>query len=337
MPFTWVASFCLAIAHLPFRLRRSSPSKNLSSSRHTSAPPVNPRQLRADQPDERVTDVDRHDPLAPRAAHAVDEQRLHVVLQIAPAIVDRQQRLRRPHRRRVVRLHRAAGAEEERDVDRQPQRLPVELDVAHRVDVGRDQLQLLGAVEQQRARPARALDVARRQLEHVPVLGRDRRAAQLAVLQRRLALDRRALGEPHQPACGTGHAISICSRPGLTTSVPSASIRSTSGAARMIASSTALVSVSAEDGQPLHAPSSRRCTTPSSHAEQLDAAAVRDQVRAHLVERAQHALARSAPGAARAAAAGARRGRPRPGSSPPRRSATGPRRTCRAAPARARS
>ena len=37
-------------------------------------------------------------------------------------------------------------------------------------------------------------------LHPVPVVRRDRRATQLAVLERRLALDRRALGEAHQPA-----------------------------------------------------------------------------------------------------------------------------------------
>ena len=99
-----------------------------------------------------------------------------------------------------------------------------------------------------------------------------------------------------------------------------------------------LVSVSAEDGQPLHAPSSRSRTTPSSTPSSSTPPPCATQVRPHLVQRAAHPLARPAPDAARAGAAGARRARPRPARvARARRSATAPRRTCPAAPARARS
>ena len=58
----------------------------------------------------------------------------------------------------------------------------------------------------------------------------------------------------------------------------------------MIASSTAVVSVSADDGTAV----ARALQAQPHHAvvdaEQLDAAAVRDQVRAHLVQRARHPL-----------------------------------------------
>ena len=68
--------------------------------------------------------------------------------------------------------------------------------------------------------------------------------------------------------------------------MPSASTATTSGAATRMASSMALFTVSAEDGQPSQLPSSRRCTTPrASTPTSVDAAGVRAEVGAHPVER----------------------------------------------------
>ena len=65
----------------------------------------------------------------------------------------------------------------------------------------------------------------------------------------------------------------------------SASIRSTSGAALWIASSIAGFSVIADDGQPLQLPWSCSRTTPSSTPSSSHVAAVRVEVRAHLLQR----------------------------------------------------
>jgi hypothetical protein len=96
--------------------------------------------------------------------------------------------------------------EEEGHVHRQPQVRPhhvVELEVLEAQPPVPDQPVVARAgtalVEQDRAGAAGAQQLARAQVEQVPVLGLDRRAAQLAALERRLALGRRLAGQPAQP------------------------------------------------------------------------------------------------------------------------------------------
>ena len=89
-------------------------------------------------------------------------------------------------------------------------------------------------------------------------------------------------------ACGSNRPI--CSSAGSSLTIPSASTATTSGAATRMASSMALFTVMADDGQPSQLPSSRRCTTPSaSTPESGHATRVRAEVRADLVERPLHA------------------------------------------------
>ena len=130
--------------------------------------------MRADQPDERVADVDRHDPLprAPRtrltssastsSSSSTPGRRPSAATPSAPSGSGSTPSSSRRRGRRT-RCRPAAAAPPSRA---RPRR---------RGDVGGDQLHPVRALEQQPARPARALDVARGQLEHVPVLGRDRR------------------------------------------------------------------------------------------------------------------------------------------------------------------
>src|SRR5439155_12609612 len=126
------------------------------------------------------------------------------------------------------------------------------------------------AVEQQRARPAGALQVAGGELEQVAVVGLDRRPAQLAVLELGDPLRRAALDDLEQPrhqltmGSGTGQVRSIATSAGAASGSSSATISSMSGAARWIASSTACRSVTVDDGHPLQEPFSRSRTTPAS-------------------------------------------------------------------------
>jgi hypothetical protein len=95
--------------------------------------------------------------------------------------------------------------EEERHVHRQPQLRPqrvVELEVVDAQPPVADQpvMPCAGslAVEEDAARPAGAQQLAVAQVEQVAVLVRDRLAAQLAALERRLAVGGRALRESPQ-------------------------------------------------------------------------------------------------------------------------------------------
>src|SRR4051794_40442370 len=251
---------------------------------------------RADQPDERVAVVDRDEEVLPGAARAIDQQRLDVRhervqhgvarLELLPRL-EGQQRLRRAHRTRVEGADavRRGVVEEERHVDGQPQLLPqqvVEREAVEPQPALRHQPVVPGAgrlaVEQQRARPAGAAQLAVAQVEQVPVLGRDRRTAEVAVLE--LGVGRRGGrsrlgGQPLEPRSGErsrhqtagqgpgATRISICSSPDGA-GASSSSMRSTSGAALSTAASMADFSVSAEDGQPLQLPCSRTRATPSS-------------------------------------------------------------------------
>jgi hypothetical protein len=132
--------------------------------------------------------------------------------------------------------------EEERHVDRQPQLRPervVEREIVDPQPPVADQPVVAGArlaaVEQDRARAAGTQQLAVAQVEQVPVLRLDPRAAQLAALELRLALERRLPGECLEPGqdltSGSGQTrlsiwISVCC------GASSASMRSTSGAAR---------------------------------------------------------------------------------------------------------
>src|SRR5215213_4708216 len=159
------------------------------------APPAH-----SDEAHEAVALVHGNQEVFPRSPHPVYQERLHVPLhprqhrvalfQFLPG-AQFQERFRRPHRAGIERDYPPGrrAVEEERHVHRNSQALP--LHVAHlevleeEVTVGYEPIPAFArrfAIEEDGTRPAGAHHLPRGDLHQVPVLGRYRLAAQIAVL-----------------------------------------------------------------------------------------------------------------------------------------------------------